>query len=155
MFSISDLVIIAAPVSKNLFSGMLIVSGGGSTGSTAADNQLKNAIQIAKAIPFSTPMAGELGSRPATIFELIERSAGGQNSLKKQVLDRLRNQNLWQAINQLSEREQQIIVDRFYKGRTLDDTADDLPGGRITRERVRQLEKKALKKLRSFLHDFI
>ena len=134
---------------------MLIVSGGGSTGSTAADNQLKNAIQIAKAIPFSTPMAGELGSRPATIFELIERSAGGQNSLKKQVLDRLRNQNLWQAINQLSEREQQIIVDRFYKGRTLDDTADDLPGGRITRERVRQLEKKALKKLRSFLHDFI
>ena len=55
-----------------------------------------------------------------------------------------------QALKQLTPREQEVIAGRFFAGaaKTLQDVGDELG---ITRERVRQLESNALKKLHKIL----
>ena len=53
---------------------------------------------------------------------------------------------LFQAIAELSEREQQVIILRYKHDFTLDDVATEL---NVTRERIRQIEHKALRKLRA------
>ena len=53
---------------------------------------------------------------------------------------------LFQAIAELSEREQQVIILRYKHDFTLDDVASPF---HVTRERIRQIEHKALRKLRA------
>ena len=52
------------------------------------------------------------------------------------------------GIKKLSDREQKIIYERFYNNKTLEETSEYF---KITRERVRQIQKVALKKLRKVI----
>jgi len=62
---------------------------------------------------------------------------------------------LWKAMAQLSPRERRIVQLRVIEERTLDEVSLTVPSlttdGMVTRERVRQIEEKALKKLRRIM----
>lgn len=57
------------------------------------------------------------------------------------------SEKMAQIINRLNPREQAILKLRFFEGMTLEDVAREFE---LTRERIRQIEDKALKKLRFF-----
>jgi RNA polymerase sigma factor (sigma-70 family) len=52
---------------------------------------------------------------------------------------------LEEAINSLTPREANVIRERFFRGESLDEVAEKMD---VTRERIRQIESKALRKLR-------
>ncbi|NGZ05212.1 MAG: sigma-70 family RNA polymerase sigma factor [Magnetococcales bacterium] len=120
-------------------------------------------------------LAKKFGTDAATILEVDGRMSGGDASLNQSILDedgeiidlipdqrpdqehavmvqeqdqRLRSM-IRQGMSQLNPREQLIITHRFLteKPTTLDALATAL---KISRERVRQIEKRALEKLKAF-----
>ncbi len=86
-----------------------------------------------------------------TYLDLLADDSDGQEKL---LLARETEDNrrlmIDQALKQLTPREQEVIAGRFFAGvaKTLQDVGDELG---ITRERVRQLESNALKKLHKIL----
>ncbi|MBF0610653.1 MAG: RNA polymerase factor sigma-32 [Magnetococcales bacterium] len=125
--------------------------------------------------------AGELASRfgtdTATILEVDARMAQRESSLNRQTMEedgselielipdrrpnqemqlmgrqqgQVMNQALYQALDQLDERERTIVEARLMteKEATLEELAQRYS---ISRERVRQIEKRALEKLRAYL----
>ncbi|MBF0627559.1 MAG: RNA polymerase factor sigma-32 [Magnetococcales bacterium] len=120
-------------------------------------------------------LARKFGTDATTILEIDGRMSGADSSLNQTVLEdegeiinlipdhrpnqehavmtreqHLRTRSLLQqGLNRLNPREQMIITQRFLTDRqkTLDTLATSLS---ISRERVRQIEKRALEKLRAF-----
>lgn len=122
-------------------------------------------------------LAKKFGTDPATILEMDGRMLGADTSLNQTVAENddggeimdliedtrpnqemtaLANEQTYltrsliqQGLNQLNSREQYIISQRFLvnKQKTLDSLANVLS---ISRERVRQIEKRALEKLKAF-----
>ncbi|MBF0164752.1 MAG: RNA polymerase factor sigma-32 [Magnetococcales bacterium] len=121
-------------------------------------------------------LARKFGTDPATILEMDGRMSGSDTSLNQTILeedgeiidlipDRRPNQEhqfiaheqkgrlhamLHQGLNQLNPRERMIITERFLSERqqTLETLSNTLS---ISRERVRQIEKRALEKLKAFM----
>jgi len=75
--------------------------------------------------------------------------AGEESSPQSAAFDDMVSDELWRALDHLSDRERDVVVLRFglagEEPMTLEDTGARL---QITRERVRQIEAKALEKLR-------
>ncbi|GAB0057240.1 RNA polymerase sigma factor RpoH [Candidatus Magnetaquicoccaceae bacterium FCR-1] len=121
-------------------------------------------------------LARKFGTDPSTILEMDGRMSGSDTSLNQSILeedgeiidlipDRRPNQEhlciaheqknrqrdmLRQGLNHLNPRERMIITERFLSERqqTLDTLSTTLA---ISRERVRQIEKRALEKLKAFM----
>ena len=53
-----------------------------------------------------------------------------------------------ECLETLTEREKYVLEERFYQSRTLNDVANDSQFGKGGRERVRQIEARALRKIR-------
>ncbi len=81
---------------------------------------------------------------------LADESDGQEELLLAQETEVNRRVMIDQALKHLTPREQEVIAGRFFAGvsKTLQDVGDELG---ITRERVRQLESNALKKLHKIL----
>ncbi len=81
---------------------------------------------------------------------LADESADQEDQLLAQETDTNRKTRIAAALKELTPREQEVIGGRFFAGvsKTLQDVGDELG---ITRERVRQLESNALKKLHKIL----
>ena len=81
---------------------------------------------------------------------LADESDGQEELLLARETEDNRRLMIDQALKRLTPREQQVIAGRFFAGvaNTLQDVGDELG---ITRERVRQLESNALKKLHKIL----
>ena len=81
---------------------------------------------------------------------LADENDGQEELLLARETEDNRRQMIDQALIQLTPREQEVIAGRFFAGaaKTLQDVGDELG---ITRERVRQLESNALKKLHKIL----
>lgn len=86
-----------------------------------------------------------------TYLDLLADDSDGQEELLlARETEVNRRRMIDQALTQLTPREQEVIAGRFFAGvaKTLQDVGDELG---ITRERVRQLESNALKKLHKIL----
>jgi RNA polymerase sigma-32 factor len=95
-------------------------------------------------------MEGEEGR---SLTEILPDNGPSQEELMGDAeYEDVRRQHLYEALDQLSDRERLIIRRRrlIDEPETLSEIGKDLG---ITRERVRQLEARALRKLRSFLED--
>lgn len=81
---------------------------------------------------------------------LADKSDGQEELLLAQETEDNRRLMIDKALKNLTPREQEVIAGRFFSGvsKTLQDVGDELG---ITRERVRQLESNALKKLHKIL----
>ncbi len=81
---------------------------------------------------------------------LADESDGQEKLLMARETEDNRRLMIDQALKQLTPREQEVVAGRFFAGvaKTLQDVGDELG---ITRERVRQLESNALKKLHKIL----
>lgn len=81
---------------------------------------------------------------------LADESDGQEKLLMARETEDNRRRMIDQALKQLTPREQEVVAGRFFAGvaKTLQDVGDELG---ITRERVRQLESNALKKLHKIL----
>ena len=81
---------------------------------------------------------------------LADERSGQEELLLTKETETNRRQMISRALKELTPREQQVITGRFFAGmsKTLQDVGDELG---ITRERVRQLESNALKKLHKIL----
>ncbi|MEA3332834.1 MAG: RNA polymerase factor sigma-32 [Pseudomonadota bacterium] len=81
---------------------------------------------------------------------LADESDGQEELLLAKETEVNRREMIDQALKNLTPREQEVIAGRFFAGvsKTLQDVGDELG---ITRERVRQLESNALKKLHKIL----
>ncbi len=81
---------------------------------------------------------------------LADESADQEDLLLAQEIETNRKTRIAAALKELTPREQEVIGGRFFAGvsKTLQDVGDELG---ITRERVRQLESNALKKLHKIL----
>jgi RNA polymerase sigma-32 factor len=94
-----------------------------------------------------------LGDGETTFEDLLEDGEGNQEVL---LLEReeedLRREKIGAALAKLTPRERQVVEGRFFVGEstTLQEVGDRLG---ITRERVRQLEANAIRKLRDLLAD--
>jgi RNA polymerase sigma-32 factor len=94
-----------------------------------------------------------LGDGKTTFEDLLEDGEGNQEVL---LLEReeedLRREKIGAALAKLTPRERQVVEGRFFVGEstTLQEVGDRLG---ITRERVRQLEANAIRKLRDLLAD--
>jgi len=83
--------------------------------------------------------------------EMLDLLPDYETDLESQVSDVLLKDNLYSYISKLNEREQKILYYRFGLKNTVPHTLEET--GKIlgvTRERVRQIQKKAIEKLRSF-----
>jgi RNA polymerase sigma-32 factor len=87
----------------------------------------------------------------ATYMEFIEDQAASQEDLISNIQEQEKvKRHLKIAVKSLNEREQYIVKNRLLKHKplTLDALSKEL---KISKERVRQIEKSALRKMRNFL----
>ena len=81
--------------------------------------------------------------------EVYEQLATEEPSPEEKLLEKDKKDYIMSKIRELSQREQTIIIGRFYDNRTLEDIGKEL---NICRERVRQLEKPILAKLKNIIN---
>ena len=93
-------------------------------------------------------MGDESGSKSFGDF-IEDENAVGPDIM---AFERLTSEKMHRLIRELNEKEQKVILMRFGFGpeppRTLEETGKSLG---VTRERVRQIEEKALRKIRGFM----
>lgn len=82
------------------------------------------------------------------IRSAIDAAARKQQASDRRVTYRIHDLELLIALGRLGDDEREVWVDRFVVGRTLEGIALDMG---IKRERVRQIEKNALRKLKTLL----
>jgi RNA polymerase primary sigma factor len=83
---------------------------------------------------------------------LVDFIAGTEPSVEQQVIGDDRLERLQAAVAQLSEREAKVIRMRFGLGGMMPRTLNEIGQiNDVTRERVRQIEDRAMKKLRGFI----
>ena len=123
----------------------------------ASPKKVRNALQVVR-IPYSLdkPLGEE---EDLTLLDLLSKK--GTEDVEKEIVEESLHKELNKLLNALDERERAIIEYRFgLKGeepKTLTEVGEILG---ISRERVRQLEQRALKKLRTLaikkhLRDFL
>ena len=83
------------------------------------------------------------------INDLVHANFGEDNNMKRIVEARDRSQIIREMLDQLTERERKVLIDRYGLDDDVEQTLEQI-GQKlgITRERVRQIEEKALRKLR-------
>ena len=97
----------------------------------------------------SVPLSDEGGANRQDMLE--DKSENAEQLLaRRQELD-LQKKTLMEALNKLNERERQIIAKRYLsdKAATLEDLGEMF---HVSRERVRQIEAKALEKVKSYMY---
>ncbi|MGC8868558.1 sigma-70 family RNA polymerase sigma factor [Sulfurihydrogenibium sp.] len=121
--------------------------------------KIKNALSIVRQ-PISLDMPlGEGGEEDFTLLDVLSKK--GTEDIEKEILENTLKKELESMLNVLDEREREIIKLRYglegNEPKTLEEVGEMLG---ISRERVRQLEQRALKKLKSIalkkhLQDFL
>ncbi|MGB9766816.1 MAG: sigma-70 family RNA polymerase sigma factor [Sulfurihydrogenibium sp.] len=121
--------------------------------------KIKNALSIVRQ-PISLDMPlGESGEEDFTLLDVLSKK--GTEDIEKEILENTLKKELESMLNVLDEREREIIKLRYglegNEPKTLEEVGEMLG---ISRERVRQLEQRALKKLKSIalkkhLQDFL
>ncbi|MBN2231208.1 MAG: RNA polymerase factor sigma-32 [Deltaproteobacteria bacterium] len=94
-----------------------------------------------------------LGDGDTTFQDLLEDEVDNQETrLLEREEEEVRREKIGAALEKLTPRERQVVEGRFFAGEsaTLQEVGDHLG---ITRERVRQLEANAMRKLRELLAD--
>ena len=124
----------------------------------ASPRKVKTALQIVRMpLSFDQPIGDE--EEDLTLLDLISKS--GTEDVEKEVVEEALNKEISKLLNVLDRRERTIIEERFglngKEPKTLNEVGEKLG---ISRERVRQLEQRALKKLRTLamkrhLKDFL
>jgi RNA polymerase sigma-70 factor (ECF subfamily) len=84
--------------------------------------------------------------RPQT--ELSDEMSDGLEGVDTKVMESLTNQSVRQALQQLTEEQQQVLALRFHEGRSVADTASALHKSETA---VKQLQFRAVATLRRFL----
>lgn len=112
-----------------------------------ARRYLTGQIQLGTALSLSKPVDDTSGEGELTWQDVLE--ADGPSAFDQTVQNES-SRILYDALATLEERERQIVMGRYLSNETvvLNDLGKELS---ITRERVRQLETRALKKLRRYL----
>ena len=94
---------------------------------------------------------------PVSLFEPVYQDGNDALFLMDQVCDKKSKEETWvehlalqDAMNQLTNREYNIIRKRFYEGKTQTEVADEIS---ISQAQVSRLEKNALKSIRSYLNE--
>lgn len=94
---------------------------------------------------------------PVSLFEPVYQDGNDALFLMDQVCDKKSREETWvehlalqDAMNQLTNREYNIIRKRFYEGKTQTEVADEIS---ISQAQVSRLEKNALKSIRSYLNE--
>ena len=124
----------------------------------ASPRKVKTALQIVRMpLSFDQPIGDE--EEDLTLLDLISKN--GTEDVEKEVVEEALNKEITKLLNVLDKRERTIIEERFglngKEPKTLNEVGEKLG---ISRERVRQLEQRALKKLRTLamkrhLKDFL
>jgi len=124
----------------------------------ASPRKVKTALQIVRVpLSFDQPIGDE--EEDLTLLDLISKS--GTEDVEKEVVEEALYKEIEKLLNVLDKRERTIIEERFglngKEPKTLNEVGEKLG---ISRERVRQLEQRALKKLRTLamkrhLKDFL
>ncbi len=124
----------------------------------ASPRKVKTALQIVRVpLSFDQPISDE--EEDLTLLDLVSKS--GTEDVEKEVVEEALHKEIEKLLNVLDKRERTIIEERFglngKEPKTLNEVGEKLG---ISRERVRQLEQRALKKLRTLaikrhLKDFL
>ncbi len=124
----------------------------------ANPRKVKTALQIVRVpLSFDQPISDE--EEDLTLLDLVSKS--GTEDVEKEVVEEALHKEIEKLLNVLDKRERTIIEERFglngKEPKTLNEVGEKLG---ISRERVRQLEQRALKKLRTLamkrhLKDFL
>ncbi len=92
---------------------------------------------------------------PVSLYEPVYNEGGDTLYVMDQISDKKNKEELWveelsvnEAMKRLPERERQIIVMRFFRGKTQTEVAEEL---NISQAQVSRLEKSALKSMRKYL----
>jgi len=124
----------------------------------ASPKKVKTALQIVR-MPLSLDQPIGEEEEDLTLLDLISKK--GTEDVEKEVVDEALHKEIEKLLTILDERERKIIEERFglngKEPKTLNEVGEKLG---ISRERVRQLEQRALKKLRTLamkrhLKDFL
>ena len=110
--------------------------------------KVKNALSIVR-LPISLDMPlGEGGEEDFTLLDVLSKK--GTEDIEKELIEQTIHEELESMLDVLDEREKEIIKMRYglngEESRTLEEVGEKLG---ISRERVRQLEQRALKKLKA------
>ena len=124
----------------------------------ASPRKVKTALQIVRMpLSFDKPIGDE--DEDLTLLDLVSKS--GTDDVEKEVVEEALHKEIERLLSVLDKRERTIIEERFglngKEPKTLNEVGEKLG---ISRERVRQLEQRALKKLRTLamkrhLKDFL
>lgn len=93
---------------------------------------------------------------PVSLYEPVYNDGGDSLYLMDQVSDKKNKEENWvetialsEAMNKLSKREYNILMLRFYEGKTQMEVAEEID---ISQAQVSRLEKSALKNMKKYLH---
>ena len=124
----------------------------------ASPRKVKTALQIVRMpLSFDQPIGDD--EEDLTLLDLVSKT--GTEDVEKEVVEEALHKEIERLLNVLDKRERTIIEERFglngKEPKTLNEVGEKLG---ISRERVRQLEQRALKKLRTLamkrhLKDFL
>lgn len=96
-----------------------------------------------QAIPWPTvSLDASMGETEVNLYDLIEdedNEGAAESAQKQEIRD---------AMNQLPERSRHVMISRYIKGMTLEETGQTL---NLTRARIKQIQDEALRKLRAIL----
>jgi RNA polymerase primary sigma factor len=114
----------------------------------ASVKKVKNALSIVR-LPISLDMPlGEGGEEDFTLLDVLSKK--GTEDIERELIEETIHEELESMLDVLDEREKEIIKMRYglngEEPRTLEEVGEKLG---ISRERVRQLEQRALKKLKA------
>jgi len=85
------------------------------------------------------------GSRKLTMSVSEMMSISHTESAENKITNKINISILRGQLSRLTDRERRVIEERYYNGKNLEEVANPIG---LTRERIRQIEMKALKKLK-------